>query len=59
MKFRTAVALFWLVYTSGWMCYQFIFGHVEPNRAIAIAEAVLCSGFICLGIERLINLKEK
>jgi len=59
MKIRTALALIWLVYTCGWMTYQFLFTSYEPNPAIATAEAVLCFGFICLGIERLINLRER
>lgn len=58
MKIRTIVALYWLSYTCGWMAYQFIFSGIEPNLAIAIAEATVCFGFMCLGIERLINLRE-
>jgi len=59
MKVRTALALIWLIYTCGWMLYQFLLGDVESNRAIAITEATLCFGFICLGIERLLNLRER
>lgn len=58
MKIRTALAFIWLIYTCGWMTYQFIFGDVEPNLSVAITEAVICFGFICLGIERLLNLRE-
>jgi len=59
MKIRTALAFTWLIYTCGWMAYQFIFGDVEPNRAMAITEAVLCFSFIGLGFERLLRLRER
>jgi len=59
MKVRTALALIWLLYTNGWMIYQFIFGDVESNLFIAIIEIILCAFFFCLGIERLLRLREK
>lgn len=59
MKYRTMIAFVGLIFTNGWMAFQFIFGDVEPVRPIAITEAILCIGFICLGIERLLNLKER
>ena len=59
MKVRTALAFIWLIYTSGWMAFQFVFGDVEPNRPLAYFETAVCLFFIGLGIERLLRLREK
>ena len=66
MRFRTAVALYWLIFNSMFLCWYFItlFIHgamlvTEHNRLIAGFEIVLSFGMIILGIERLFKLREQ
>lgn len=66
MRFRTAVALYWLIFNSMFLCWYFtmLFIHgtllvAEPNRLIAGFEVVLSLGIIILGIERLFKLREQ
>jgi hypothetical protein len=66
MRFRTAVALYWFIFNSMFLCWYFtmLFIHgailiTEHSRLIAGFEIVLLLGMIILGIERLIHLREQ
>ena len=66
MRFRTAVAIYWLIFNSMFLCWYFtmLFIHgavlvTEYNSLIAGFEVVLSFGMIILGIERLFKLREQ
>jgi hypothetical protein len=66
MSWRTLIVLVWGIFNSAWLCWVFvtlfIYGSMvvpEPSRWIASFEVVLTAGLAILGIERLINIREK
>ena len=65
MRWRTLIALFWLVFNSLFLCHFFIVLYfngeylvTEPTKWIAGFEILLTLGVAVLGIERLLNLRE-
>lgn len=66
MRWRTCIVLFWGVVNSAWLCavfvLLFIHGEVivpEPSRWFAGFEVLLTAAVAGLGVERLLNLKER
>lgn len=66
MSIMTVAALSWLVFNSLWLAHVFVVLYLqgyypitEPIKWIAAGEIVLCLAFAALGIERLINLRER
>jgi hypothetical protein len=66
MRIRTLIFLFMGLFASGWLCWVFVMLFIngsmiipEPNRIISGIEIALTLLAVALGIERLINLREK
>ena len=62
----TLVALFWLVFSSLWLCHFFVilflYGYYfvrEPNQYMAGFEVILTLSLAALGIERIIRIRER
>lgn len=65
MRFRTLLALYWLIFNSLFLCHFFVvlffYGEYlvsESTKWVAGFELILTLGLAGLGIERLIRLRE-
>ena len=66
MSIRTMVVLFFATFNSLWLAHVFVVLYLqgyypisEPVRWIAFGELVLCLAVAGLGIERLLNIRER
>ncbi len=65
MRLLTAIAFFWLVFNSLWLCHFFVvlflqgeYLVTESSRLMAGFEVILTLATAALGVQRLIKLRE-